>query len=178
MKTETAKSYTEGLQDIVEAYRAANEPWPTDLRTIAGWAIQNKLWSPGRRSAVSLLAGDLGQALREEMMEDPQGRRVRRKHARKVKEKLPTGEWIQRTFWDDISTATPEHMLVSFQQRRRMILGDCHQLDTDKSNYNENYNPGESIQISLDFTEDVAELNLPAHYDNEDFGAAEEDEET
>lgn len=178
MKTEAAKNYKEGLQDIVEAYRAANEPWPTDLRTIAGWAIQNKLWAPGRKSAVSMLAGDLGQALREEMIEDPQGRRVRRKHARKVKEKLPNGEWIQRTFWDDIATATPEHMLVSFQQRRRMILGDCHQLDTDKSSYNENYNPGEEIQISLDFTEDVAELNQPAHYDNQDFGATEEDEET
>jgi hypothetical protein len=171
-----AKSYNETLQTYVDMYRNAGEPWPADIRTIAGWVIQRGLWKPSARSAVSILSRDLGQALRVEYMTDPQGRRIRRKHARKVREGLPEGKWVQKTLWDDITTAEPEHMHISFQQRRKMVLGDCHQLKTDLESYNENWNSKQAIQLSWDFTEDLAELDQPAHYGGEDFGSNEEDD--
>lgn len=158
--------YKEALHEITEQYRQAGEVWPTDLKTIAAWAIQNHLWRPSRKSAVDQLATDLGRALREEYITDPQGRRVRKKHARKIDEQLPTGEWKQTTIWDDITTAQPEHMHMSLQQRRKMILGDCHQLQTDADSYNENYNPepGHPIQMSFDFTFDLIEIDNPEEY--------------
>jgi len=103
-------------------------------------------------------------------MIDPQGRRVRRMHPRRVdEEESPIGEMKQKTLWDDMTTALPEHMQVSFQQRRHMILGDCHQLKTDVDSYNENYNDSEPIQMSFEFTEDLIEMEMPPDYpDSED----------
>jgi hypothetical protein len=49
-------------------------------------------------------------------------------------------------------------MQVAFQQRRQQIVGDCRQLKADVDSYNENYNSGQAIQMVLDFTEDIEEL--------------------
>lgn len=173
----THTTYKEALQEIVEKYREAGEQWPSDLRTIAAWAYQNGMWHPSRKSAVDQLAHDLGRAMREEYFTDPQGRRVRRKHARRIEEQLPSGEWKQTTIWDDITTAKPEHMHMSLQQRRQMILGDCHQLQTDAGSYNENYNPDPAnpIQLSFDFTYDLIEMENPTEYPT--YSENEEDEQ-
>ena len=78
-------------------------------------------------------------------------------HAARVKR---NGQQI--TLWDDMRTAGREFMNVAFKQRRQGIVGDCRQLNTDITSYNENYNPAMPIQISLDFTWDVAELDAAA----------------
>ena len=65
---------------------------------------------------------------------------------------------VQSTLWDDIRTADPSHMRIAFQQRRQQIVGDCKQLKTDVDSYNENGNPDEPIQLELNFTQDIAEL--------------------
>jgi hypothetical protein len=49
-------------------------------------------------------------------------------------------------------------MEVAFQQRRQQVVGDCRQLKADVDSYNQNYNIGEAIQLVLDFTLDVEEL--------------------
>jgi len=41
-----AKTKTEQLQDIVEAYRVAGESWPATARQIGAWAIRERLWHP------------------------------------------------------------------------------------------------------------------------------------
>ena len=46
----------------------------------------------------------------------------------------------------------------SFAQRRQQIVGDCLQLKTDVDVYNDKREPDEPIQVPLDFTLDVAEL--------------------
>jgi len=54
----------------------------------------------------------------------------------------------------------PEHFIRSFGQRRQQIVGDCFQLKTDVVVYNEKNINREQIPLILDFTEDVAELQL------------------
>lgn len=49
----------------------------------------------------------------------------------------------------------------SFAQRRQQIVGDCYQLKTDVDVYNMKDRTQEPIQIVLDFTYDVEELQLP-----------------
>lgn len=49
-------------------------------------------------------------------------------------------------------------MSLAFSQRRQQIVGDCHQLKTDVDSFNENREPDRPIQMLLDFTEDVAEI--------------------
>jgi hypothetical protein len=53
---------------------------------------------------------------------------------------------------------------MAFQQRRRLVLSDCNQLKTDVDSYNENWNTGEQLLLSYDFTEDLEELSLPGEY--------------
>ena len=89
--------------------------------------------------------------MREEYIIDPQGRKVRAKHAARIK---------QGVLWDDIRTASLEHMHISFQQRRQQIVGDCKQLKLDVDSYNDNKNDSKPIQLVLDFTLDVAEAEL------------------
>jgi hypothetical protein len=159
------KSKTKTLQEMADLYRREVTNEPVELTVVAKWGIQHGLWKPTYKSPEEILAGELGQALREQYLDDPQGRRVRRKHARRVEELLSDGSTKQHVFWDDITTATPDHMQASLQQRRRLILADCQQLKTDVDSYNENFNnSGTLVQTSFDFNEDLVESELPSEY--------------
>ena len=147
-------SYTQQMQRLVGEYIQAGETWPTTVRAVATWAIQNNLWQPQQSATVSQCADHLSRALREEYRTDPQGRRVRAKHPAPV---FQSGK--QMVFWDDIKTASRDHMRAAFQTRRQQVVGDCQQLKTDMDSYNDNYNPGQPIQMVFDFSQDLKELD-------------------
>jgi hypothetical protein len=69
-------------------------------------------------------------------------------------------------------------MLASLQQRRMGIADDCWQLKQDLDSYNDNWNPGDRIQIWFDFMEDMEERELSAHYPSAYFDEEESEEET
>lgn len=145
-------NYKEQLQNIANKYSTSGEPWPASARQIAAWAIRKGLWAPQPASLITRCADEIAEAMRDEYMRDPQGRSVRVKHAA-----LPK-DGSRQMVWADIRTAPREHMAVAFQLRRQHILGECRQLKSDVDSYNENRVPGEPIQLVLDFTTDVAEL--------------------
>lgn len=145
-------SYTEQMQELVDKYRAANQPWPATAKNLAKWAFGNGLWNPHPSALISQCADDFAKAMREEYITDPQGRRVRAKHAARVER-----DGKQLRLWDDIRTAGRAHMESALQQRRRQVVGDCVQLRVDVDSYNQNRNPQHPIQISLNFTKDVEE---------------------
>lgn len=148
-----ARTYTQNIQNIVSRYRESGRPWPATTEQMAAWAMDNQLWAPHRSRLIRLCADQIADAMREEYITDPQGRKVRAKHAARVKI-----ENKQQYLWDDIRTAGHEHMQVATQQRRQQIVGDCVQLKRDVDSYNENRKPPTPIQIELDFTADVAEV--------------------
>lgn len=148
-------TYSEQLQSIVEDYRQSGQIWPASARDIAAWAVCTRRWQPQSDTIISQCAEQLSRAMREEYISDSQGRRVRAKHAATFRE---DGE--QQTLWDDIRTASHEHMEIAFQQRRKAIVGDCRQLKADVDSYNENNANGAQFQLTLDFTRDVEELEL------------------
>jgi hypothetical protein len=150
------RTYSEQLQHIVNEYISAGEDWPATTHQIAAWAIKNHLWEAQGAIVLDLCAEQLARAMREEYIHDPQGRVVRAKHAARV-----AGE--QTVLWDDIRTASREHMVIALQQRRQQIVGDCRQLKADADSYNENNNPGKSIQMVFNFTEDLVELESIKH---------------
>lgn len=148
-------TYTEQLQKTVADYRASGQPWPATAHEMAMWAIAENKWHPQHGAMVKKCAEELAGAMREEYLTDPQGRRVRAKHVARFGDGAS-----QIPLWEDIRSATRQHMELAFQQRRQQILGDCKQLKTDADSYNENYNFAEPIQMVFDFTEDLAELEL------------------
>lgn len=158
------KTKAEALQDIANAYIAAGQPWPVGRRSIAEWAVAHNLWSPQRRSVVDQCAQELADAMRLEMEQDPQGRTVRAKLCAKISEKNAEGKPVQKILWFG-RDAAPELMHRSLQQRRDGVLGDCKQLKTDQDSYNDNNSYGATIQLSFDFTKDLADAEHGTEYD-------------
>ena len=150
-------NYTKQMQRIVAQYRLAGEPWPASAKTLAGWAIRQKLWLLPESAALARCAEDIARAMREEYMTDAKGRRARVKHPATVQ---VHGE--QMVLWDDMRTATRQHMQVSFQQRRQQIVGDCRQLKVDVDCYNDMNADEQPIQMVFDFRMDLAELEAAA----------------
>lgn len=153
----TKSSYKEQLQRLVNEYIKAGQPWPAKSRAIARWAIENNQWKPCNVSIQKMCARDISSAMRDEYHTDAQGRRVRTKHAAKFPGEEP-GEGM--TLWGDIITSPREFLERAFSQRRSQIVGDCSQLKTDVDSFNDNRAANDPIELLLDFSDDVAELEL------------------
>lgn len=67
------------------------------------------------------------------------------------------------SLWADMDNdkAPRDHFVKSFAQRRQQVVGDCYQLKTDVDVYNGKNAAQQPIQVPLDFTLDVEELQLP-----------------
>jgi hypothetical protein len=148
-----ARTYSEQMKRIVGQYVESGAPWPASARAIAAWAIREELWKPHPESLIGQCAEQIARAMREEYIQDPQGRTVRAKHAATI---LQSGK--QQTLWADIRTASRQHMEIAFQQRRQQIVGDCRQLNMDVESFNRNRCPNSPIQMVFDFTRDLLEL--------------------
>jgi hypothetical protein len=146
-------TYVKQMQRIVDEYRLEGLPWPTSAKNIADWAISTGRWELPAAAIRRRCADDIASAMREEYMTDRKGRRVRLLHPAP----LPI-EGQTEMVWDDIRTAPRAHMQMSFQHRRRGIVGDCRQMKVDVDSYNDAHPDAEPIQIVFDFTMDLAEL--------------------
>lgn len=146
-------TYNEQLQKIWRKYEEAGNLMPVTAREVARWAIREGLWKPQPASIEKRCAEDLARAAREEYRTDKYGRRYRARHSARIEK-----NGRQLSFWTDIDKAPHSHMELAFSQRRRQIVGDCHQLKTDVDHYNDNNTTGLPIQMVFDFTEDLAEI--------------------
>ena len=138
------------LQKVVERYIDEKNPWPASMKVVAKWAIARNLWSPPPQLTETRCAEELSDALRDEYAYDPQGRKIRTKHAA-----IDPAHPEQGVLWADIRTAPELHMQRSFDMRRNQIIGDCTQLKLDVDSYNENRTPVNPIQMSFDFTDEL-----------------------
>lgn len=150
------RTYSDLMQQIVSDYRDAGEKWPAASRDIARWAIRHKKWQRGESTLIDMCARDISRAMREEYHTDPQGRRVRTKHAAKFP--APGTEDGQMTLWHDIRIAPRDFMVRAFKGRRNQIVGDCGQLKIDVDSYNQNASKENPIPMLYDFTDDLVEM--------------------
>ena len=129
-----------------------------DPHAVAEWAYQRGLHKPSMRTVVDAIASDISQFFREEYRTNDDGQRYRAKHAVRFKKGDRT-----MSLWADIDDekAPRDHFVRSFAQRRQQIVGDCYQLKTDVDVYNGKSPAMQPIQVPLDFTLDVEELQLP-----------------
>ena len=146
-------TYNEQLQKIWRKYEDAGNPVPATARDVAKWAIRQRLWEPKPSDVESRCAEELARAAREEYRTDRWGRRYRARHSVRVKQL-----GVQLSLWADIDTAPRNHMQKAFAQRRKQIVGDCHQLKVDTDHYNDIHTNETPIQMVFDFTEDLAEI--------------------
>ena len=152
-------AYGSQVKSYIERYQAEmGGHGLLDPHAVAEWAYQRGLHKPSIRTVISAIAADISQFFREEYRTNGAGQRYRAKHAVRIKKGDKT-----MSLWADMDDANAprEHFVRSFAQRRQQIVGDCFQLKTDVDVYNEKNTEQRPIQVPLDFTLDVEELQLP-----------------
>lgn len=151
---------------LVELYKQAHnldDSAEIDLAEVAHWAIANHHWERPPSEPEAILRRELARAMRNDYIEDPQGREVRKYHPVLHYE----GEH-KISIWAEITTARPEHMQVSLQQRRQAILERCFQHKLDFDSYVENNIHGAILAPSTyNFDPDMEELSLPTTYSDD-----------
>ena len=146
------------MQEIFKRYQDEVSPDPVDLKVVGAWAIANRLWHPRPIDIQSRFARDMADCLREEYRTDKAGRRYR--------SKMAVTDGRQGSLWGDIDTAPRKHVEKNIAQRRRQIVGDCFQLETDRQHYNSEHPDEEQLRLILDFTDDVQERLTAAGIDD------------
>lgn len=152
-------AYANQVKSYIERYQAeVGGDGLLDPHAVAEWAYHNGLHKPSLRTVVDAIASDISQFFREEFRTNVDGQRYRAKHAVRFKRGDKT-----MSLWADMDddNAPREHFIKSFAQRRQQIVGDCFQLKTDVDVYNGKNAAQPPIQLPLDFTLDVEELQLP-----------------
>jgi hypothetical protein len=149
-------SYKDQLRDIWIKYRDEVSTDPVDLRQVASWAIEKRLWFPRPVDLSSSLASDLADSLREIKRVDKAGREYRAL----IPVRDRTDKGLPLFKWADIDDAPRTHVEKGLQQERRSIASDCFALAMKAEHYNEAHPDEEIIQIILDFTQDVEEEKI------------------
>ncbi len=126
------------------------------------WAIQEGKWEEPPEDKVRKLANIMRRAAREDFFEDENGEPVRRRHPYRVLEE-PT----QKYLWLKMEEMSPGQFRVSAQVRRRGMVAGAVQYVRDVSYFNVHFNPGEPIEVSVDFTDDVADQRQSSEYSDE-----------
>lgn len=172
-------SFENQLLKLIDEYREINSGEKT-AREIAAWLLREKKCAPTQQEAIDILTRHVSRAMRGQHSIDPDGRKVRQKHAVRRTIQDSGGGFRQQTFWQDMDLATPQFMYESFQQRRGTLADGAWQLDQDVTSYNKFHNKGAPLQIMLDFRDDIEErkMFLKPLTDEEKENVAEMEEET
>ena len=149
------ETYKKKLQQFTRQFERATGKTTYSAKEAARWVIDRGLWKPPDTIALQKCAEDLSSAWREDYVTDPQGRRVRRRHAFLLSE---NGEQLH--LWGDWERLNTNQMALAFQGRRKQIVGECRQLKNDVDSYNENYNKRADIPISFNFNLDLEETEV------------------
>jgi hypothetical protein len=148
---------------LVEEYKRVHKVDEIDLAAVAHWAFTEGRWKRPPFDPEAILRRELARAMRNDHIKDPQGREVRKYHPVLHYE----GE-RKISIWQTIDTARPDHMRVSFQQRRQGISWRCIQLNLDFDSYAENNIYAAALPpISFNFDPDVEEAGFPTVYDDD-----------
>jgi hypothetical protein len=146
-------SMAERMQKAWHKYDSRQNHKPSSLRQAAEWAVADGLLPVPDVDPIDVLAERIGNAIRSETRTDSVGRRYRVNHAVRV-----TRSGVQHTFWGVMGFAPHDHMEKSLAWRRNQIIDDSFHLKTDVDVYNDTLKDTHlKIQLSLNFTEDVAE---------------------
>lgn len=160
-------NFSEQMQAIFDRYTEEVDSSPVSLDNVAAWAIEQGLYRPAPRDVIKLCREALAESLRQEKRVDGKGRKYRAKHSVRI-----NIGGVQLSLWADIDNAPRSFMEKSFSQRRKSIADDCFQIKQDIDHFNDENADETPIQIVLDFTDDVAEMEAAARHDRGDDEAA------
>lgn len=147
-------SYRREMLRLTQRFESDTGRRTYSAKDVARWMIDNNHWQAPETVAMQKCADDLARAWREQYTIDSQGRKVRVRHSFEIKSE--TGEQLHLWgYWENLK---PKQMALSFQGRRKQIVGECRQLKNDVDSYNENLNTRQlPLPMSYNFTQDMVE---------------------
>jgi hypothetical protein len=150
-RSSLAMTKHEQLIRLKDEYRAAHDNAPASPRDIADWAVKEGMYDLAPHAAERRCAQELADAMRTEFMTVDGGRRVRVMHA-----------WAspQGNLWDDIRTISRENLEISLAQKRNGIVGEVKQIKQDMDYFDSLHPDDPRLQMSFDFTNDLADAGL------------------
>jgi hypothetical protein len=165
---------------LVEQYRLAHpeeDDNPVDPDLVAAWALASKIFKPEPIDPKQILRRRIRAALRDDYIEDDQGREVHANQPEMVEVRTPDGvKWRSR--WYKTFEMPPEKMRAAGQLRRRGAYRDVLQIFIDFESYNDNNVFGAALdQLDFNFNKDIEENQLPTSYDEPDKPTLEDEED-
>lgn len=157
------------IEYVLEQYKQSHTDVDPAIEPhlIAEWAIKEGISRPIPQTPEELLRKDIARYLKNDYIDDPQGRHVRRNHAIFIP--VVTQDGVKRrSRWYEKDVAPPEHMRLSLQLRRTAAFHDVRQMDLDFQSYNDNNVYGVKLPpMDYNMNADVQEANLPPTYPTE-----------
>jgi len=149
------------LTNILDRYIDEVDSEPTALDDVVDWALAQGLFHPEPRDIRKIFKEALAESLRQEKRFD--GKRWYR--AKRCVRTNIGG--VQLNLWADVDkNASFGFMEKSVAQSRRSMVDDAYQLKMVVDHYNEVHPEQKPLQLILDLTEDVAELEASSRPDD------------
>lgn len=149
--------FRDQMVNILDRYIDEVDAEPASLDDVVDWGLAQGLYHPEPQDIRKMFKSSLSDSLRQERRFDGT-RWYRAKHSIRT-----SIGGVQLVLWADIDkNASYSFMKKSTADRRKAVADDAFRLKMDVDHYNE-ANPEEpKLQLVLDFTEDVAEMEAAA----------------
>lgn len=146
-------AYDDQLVKLWEEYETSTEQELNDPEHFADWALKAGRWTPRPKDVRKQLRADLTEALRSVQRTDPDGITYRAKRCVRIED-----DGMQMSLWFDTDKATRTVMQKSVAQQRKGLVDNAFRLKCDVDHFNNASCPENPIQLVLDLSDDVAEL--------------------
>ena len=159
-------TYSGKMSDIVEEWAHENGTDIIDIDQASDWAVATGRYAKQPISAKQQCMQDMRRALQQATHIDPQGNKVRTKHA--VKNWAFKGEQLtMATLWVDVRTGKPEMVGEAFQQGWKGIANDVKRHSIEKQSYDLNNAYGVILPMfNYDFNKQAEEARMSGEYDD------------
>ena len=134
-----------------EYARERGEHEPVSVSDLADWAMRHGRYEPPPAKVRKQCERDFAAMFRQRYVKNEEGEKVRVMHAVRMQ---------QSSLWDDVHTISRKMMETSLRQRRQQVVHDCYQMKVDAKYYNDRNLNERPIQLVLDFTVDVVEMEM------------------
>src|SRR5579872_714558 len=150
---------------------------PVDPDAVATWALKAGMYKVPPLDPQQILRRLIRTALRDDYIEDPQGRDVHAHQPEMVEVKTPKGiRWRSR--WYKIFEMPPGKMRAAGALRRRGAYRDVYQIHIDFESYNDNNIFHAKVeQLDFNFNKDIKEQSMPTDYPESGPALDDEDEQ-
>ncbi len=146
-------TFNEQVERAWDEWEAMTGDRAGDPDAFVAWALEHRKIAPRPQDVRKILRGQVVDALRQLMRTDEDGITYRAKQCIRTYD-----EGLQLSLWFDTDRATRSLMAKATAQKRKSIVDDCYRAKCDVDHFNNTHPDEEPINLVLDFTDDVAEL--------------------